>query len=339
MPNVLKDIKLNEVSLVDQGANPGAHILLFKKCPKELVELKKEMDDAMTFGEALQEEMQRSMFQETMNKVWDMFYALQKSIESIHNDDDVVDKQTAIDSALQAFHQAALQSFNQPFMKRVYESFEKSITGDISMDPKIEEVQKQLDEANKKVEELTKSAEELQAKADEEKAELTKQFEALQEEVTKFKGEEEEDITKGMSEEAKKRFEASEARVAKMEEEADKIKYQSMAKSYGAVPLEKDVFASVLRKMQKELTEDEFSEVDKLLKAHVAQAEQLLKISGEDGGDDTNETAFNKATDLAKKLQEEDAGNYPTLEKARAEIWKRHPELQKQYNAERSGAH
>ena len=92
MSQKLIDISLTEVSLVDKGANPGAHIVLMKR----------EHDDAKSFNQAL-------AHQEADMKIARMMDAFLTSVHTIHRDSEITNKAAAIRDSAAQFHAAVAE--------------------------------------------------------------------------------------------------------------------------------------------------------------------------------------------------------------------------------------
>lgn len=159
----LRRLRLDEVSLVDQGANPGAHVALIKRkeqsgmklTPTEAQRLAKA---AMTFAEALAEEMARRVRQEMADAVFGKIWTLERTLRSIIDDPDIDDITVAIQAALDDFVAAAKEELpDTDPADAVEKSLQKtlhpegrgpSIPGDPTMDPEeIKALQDQLAEA------------------------------------------------------------------------------------------------------------------------------------------------------------------------------------------------
>jgi hypothetical protein len=91
MPKNLVNIKLTEVSLVDKGANPGAHIVLMKSD-----------HDAVSFNQAANQ-------QEANERIWRMMDAFLTSVHSIQNDSEITNKAAAIRDSAAQFHAAVAE--------------------------------------------------------------------------------------------------------------------------------------------------------------------------------------------------------------------------------------
>lgn len=144
MATKLKDLKVTKVDFVDAGANPKAHIMLYKNesgmpgTPKEEKESKhesvlkrffsaigkavgmkpEEIDatveeiekgGAETFGAKLAERKMRQINDE----IWDMCYALQSSLCSIVCDEEVDNKQELMQESLSQFEATMSQAIAQ----------------------------------------------------------------------------------------------------------------------------------------------------------------------------------------------------------------------------------
>ena len=143
MATKLKDLKVTKVDFVDAGANPKAHIMLYKSEngapgeepegePKREGALKRffaaigkavgmkpeeidasieeiEKGGAETFGEKLTERKMRQINDE----VWDICYALQSSLCSILCDEEVENKQEMMQESLTQFDTAMTQAIGQ----------------------------------------------------------------------------------------------------------------------------------------------------------------------------------------------------------------------------------
>jgi len=125
----LKDLKVTKVDFVDNGANPDAHVALFKSkgeaegavepegslkkflstvakklgLPKsdaeDAVEEIAKSGDASTFGEMMRQRRLRRVFDE----IWDICYALQESIGSIIRDEEAENKAELMRTSITEF--------------------------------------------------------------------------------------------------------------------------------------------------------------------------------------------------------------------------------------------
>lgn len=143
MATKLKDLKVTKVDFVDAGANPGAHIMLYKSengapgeepegepkregalkrffaaigkavgmKPEEIDAAAEEIEKggAETFGEKLTESKMRQINDE----IWDICNALQSSLCSIVCDEEVENKQEMMQESLTQFDTAMTQAIGQ----------------------------------------------------------------------------------------------------------------------------------------------------------------------------------------------------------------------------------
>lgn len=146
MATKLKNLKIKKVDFVDEGANPDAHIRLFKS--KDGVEQSAEEGSEKSAGSILkrlfgfigkaagmnQDEIDSAMeeiqkgdsvsfnekFNEAKNRkiadeIWDICYALQSSLCSILNDEelDSTGAETAMQESLEEFHEVVTESIQK----------------------------------------------------------------------------------------------------------------------------------------------------------------------------------------------------------------------------------
>lgn len=125
---VLSDITLNEVSFVDAGANPGAHLMFWKKAPamhltiaklkdlfrtafpapavaKAQIEALMKMDDAKTFGQTI-------MVADAWTTIWQSSDALNQTLRSILECDEP-EKQPLLNAALDEFKQYVMNALSE----------------------------------------------------------------------------------------------------------------------------------------------------------------------------------------------------------------------------------
>ena len=287
-----------------------------KRGPLEALEVVlKGEGDAQSFEEVLDENETRRELFEAMDKIWGMFNALQGSVESIMGDDEVTDKRGAIRESLNQFSDA---------MREAVPTAKAQLTAGAD---------DMADEA------LKKQLEELQKKLDEEVA-ARKAVEAELEKLRADDGEDE--VTKGLSDEARKRFEEQEARIAKQDEDLRKMReaaeLERVEKHLSAVADGVPTVDEDFHKAYRTFDEKGREAVDKVLRGAKEAYAQLGKetgVGGEAGGD----TAYDEATAKARELMEKHPDKYRSLEIARAQVWKLHPDLRKRYSQERIQAH
>lgn len=110
--NLVKDMRIDEVSFCGKGMNPGAHVALFKSVDPELVKA--------TFTEVVQEMKLAEGVEEIIETAFEMNHALARSLFSILGDDQVLDKKDAIKASLGDFVKALqVMSENATVLKAV----------------------------------------------------------------------------------------------------------------------------------------------------------------------------------------------------------------------------
>ncbi len=146
MATKLKNLKITKVDFVDDGANPEAHIRLFKskdgvepphnegaeKKPniwKRLItaitkaagsesdtsELESVIDDIQKSSESFGERIAEVKNRKIADEIWDICYALQSSLCSILNDEDMdgTDAATAMQESLDEFYEFSKEAISQ----------------------------------------------------------------------------------------------------------------------------------------------------------------------------------------------------------------------------------
>jgi len=96
MANKLKNLRIDEGSFVDKGANKHAKVMFFKRDSHEdAIKLLKflDSDEGQDFNEVLED-------RNRLDDKWKLDSALQESINSIIKDDDIVDKRTQVSISL-----------------------------------------------------------------------------------------------------------------------------------------------------------------------------------------------------------------------------------------------
>ena len=189
--NRLHSMSLDEISLVDRGANPGARVVIFKRDgldenASDLEELKKSCCDSMSvpapamvsvMAETFDELEQKEEVRDRINEYRDMVYTLNESLNSILNDPDLQE-----DERMSLLEQS-IQEFRDAVTKEIAD--EGAPGADTSTMTKrsdlmdIEELEKRLEANEQATEALKKENVDLKeqvTKAEEEKEELMKAF-------------------------------------------------------------------------------------------------------------------------------------------------------------------
>lgn len=215
--------------------------------------------------------------------------------------------------------------------------------GDPTMDP--EEIKKQLDAATKSIEDLTKRAEDAEKARDELEGkleEMTKRAEAAETRVSKAKAGEEDDleeILKGADPAMRdhmiklhKANVAAQKRLAEMDEEREIAKAVAAVKSdYQHLPIKPENFGPVLKRMSGTMSEEDFAEVKRVLKAADHAMLTATTMSGPGGYAIAKGTAETRLDSMAKERAEKTGVSFA---KAYTEVMRDNPDLYNQYKAE-----
>lgn len=298
MSQRLTNIKLSEVSLVDKGANPGAHVVLMKRG-----------DDAVSFNEA-------SVDRAINDRIWAMMDAFMTSVHSIQNDNSITNPAAAIRDSAAQFHAAVaelakehtLMSDKDDILKKQKELVDQVAKQADELVTK-EQIITTLQEDLAKAQEDLKVAKDAQSAADESgdgfnKADLP---EAVQKKL-----DEQEEINK-----------ANSARIAKMED--DNLKQTWIGKC--KTPDSGELLFKVA-KVDPELAEA----VHALVSAAEAQAAEagLFKAAGSDAGGEPN-SALEKVNKLADEIVKAESCTHAV---AVTKVLDTNPELYGEYRKE-----
>jgi len=243
----LTDLKIEEVSMVDAGANPRAHIVFYKGAKMGMIDSLKSwvgIDKAKTTGELLRES-------ETMQELFKLRMALEQSVHDILNEETGDEQVSLLQRTVQEFSDRAKEVTSVSagkgyggFMSTVEKVLKASDVPDFNQDGKaaLAEALSELAEldltVSKKVESEEKSMTEKTVKTFSEVLEGLEetQREVIKSEIERVQGEAieqtknaapvvkaeqpvEEDVLKGLPEDVRKRIENAESRVAKLEKE------------------------------------------------------------------------------------------------------------------------
>jgi len=272
----LKDLKLKEVSLVDEGANPGAAIMLFKR--RDKTEFIKALKERLNKDAAVFDEIEENS--EAMNALWSMFNSFQDSMHSILNDDDIADKQSMVLESLGQFNEALSNALTKGGHNMATKKAAKKI-GKAEHEPDATEKTEHEEElAALKAEHedalaalKTEHEEELKAnKAEHEADPEEDDAEKEMDETTKA-------LNKKMDNLAKQNDDLL-AKLAKSDERVEVAKFEKMADAYEFVPVEKQKLGALLRSVSKAGDDDVFDTLEKVLTASAAAQGVLTKMTG-----------------------------------------------------------
>jgi hypothetical protein len=340
MTSVLTQLKLKEISLVDNGANQHARVLLAKRVPEKAGKAKASkpkpkgkppysaatakaaaafagciaaavakgyMDgEAETLQEALDEQAER----ELLDALW-------SSLCSIFNDDTLSDEQEA------AMTQASFDQFMAQLKGNDAAAVAKEDTMPLDLSKAapevkahIEKLEADLKAATAKQADLEKSVAELKAAAP--------------------KGDPAEEILKGLTPEAKAVVEkaqkdaaAATSRVQKLEDDASRKEYVAKAATLKKLPAKADELGVALKALA-ETAPDAYKEIERVLMAAnelIEKNDLLMKQLGADGAGDapTDGSAHVEARAKAQELLK--AGTAKTIEQGVQMVYKRDPAL------------
>lgn len=334
MPQLLKDIVVEEVTFCSKGMNPGAKISLFKMEKSE----PKTFDQIFVDPEVMEEK------HEATDQLWSMTNALYDSFTSIafNTEVDESEKEKMLNESMKEFNNA---------VKGIVDPLSKNNEGDLDMTK--EELKKILDklklskEAVAVVEQLQDSLEKSQATV----AEMEKKMEKAiadavakaQEELKKEDAKDETDPLEkakkeGASEEILKTIKKMQddakvdsERLAKMEKANLRKSYTERSEIIKAVGSAPEEVADVLMKIEdSETVEKVFDILTKSAKA--VQESGLLKVLGKNDANELDGSAaiLAKAEGMADELKKAE----PSLTKERAlsKIWKENTVMYKEYD-------
>lgn len=339
MAKKLKHLKVNEVSFVDAGANPGAHITLFKRAtkaeaskgsPLAILHEWLEKQGAVDFDESMARRETLMELGQVMDDVWNKFDALRESVASVMHDDEVTDKKGAVQMSLEQFSE-----------------WIKSALADIS---KAQEISGGDDVTIEELEKLLAKQEETLKAQNEELAKIKQEASDAKAELAKLKGNDGDQIDKSkLPDDVRKHIEEQEAKNAELAKQA-----KENADALAEIKKEREKEVLLLKvkadypnlpdhdgitKALQSLGGEEREAVEKSLKASNAALSGSLKPLGKDGGDGDEQNAFEKATVIAKKLRKDEPGKFKSLEAARNHVWETNPDLYKAYSEERNASH
>ena len=161
-------------------------------------------------------------------------------------------------------------------------------------------------------------------------AEMNKRA-AIPDEIKKQLDSQAEEIKK-----AQERATASEAKIAKMEDEKIAKAYVEKAGEYKHLPIKPDEFGPVLRKAEAGLDDAGKAELNRVLKAASAAMQAAMGEVGRGGSGDNPGSAFSKMEALADKLRE---GSTMTREQAFAKALTANPQLAAKVREEEARSH
>lgn len=306
----LKALRLEEISLVDRPANPGARVTLYKR-QEPLEDFIKRMwpKEKEDFREALQDAMEERFVEESWQKVWPLMDALHESVKgcmSLPNQERDKKLRDNVEQFLSSVRgtlsedededdyeagdritvQAGLPGTHQPSQESVMD---------------VKDLEKKLGEFEAQVTQLTNDNESVIKERDELKKQLEEQI---------AKGEQDEDFITIDGEQVLKsavpapllkRLEDQQARIEKMEQAEQARDLQKRAEeafpNLAGTPAQKGLLIKALDGIE---VQEDREAVEKSLKAADAAVSRLFKEVGTAVGDDST-----SATARLKKMAED----------------------------------
>lgn len=322
MPHKLSDIKLNEISLVDEPANKGARVQLFKRAGA--------VKKAMSFGEALDGTQAADDAQDMLESIECLRSALYKTIWSILDDTQAVNKQELIQKAFDDYATA---------VKAQLSEVQKLLAGDITMTTlnkeQIEKLQADLKKSQEDLQALTGDKTALAKKVEELTASLAKATgEATAIDKAKLTPEVREALEKSekAATDAQVLIKSSNERIAKLEDENLTKDINTRLDVFKHAPMDRPKLVPFLKKLSTEDREFQFD----MLKAQ-EETMKKSKLLEEVGGNGAEVDVLAKVDAQVIEFMKLDAKL--TQVQARAKVWKLNPELRKEYDQARRQAH
>lgn len=322
--HLLRVSRLDTIGLVDKGDNPEAHIVFWKRAPEREV------------GKGLMTFDQSAAVDETRSGIWNLTErlgrVLSEAMEYVaggEEPEDGIDPVSVINDSLDQFVaavRAAVPNWaaGQPMQKHQEHDMPKF---DVT----------KLDDAARaefeRLEQLAKDATDAKETAERERDEA----------LAKVKPEPE-DVTKGMSPEAKAEFEKAQERAESLEKRLDEVEKKAerdtlairFAKGGDLEHVTGESRIDVLLTVKRSVDEGTWAGLEQMLKAASAQIAEggLFKQNGKDGGDEPP-TAWEKIQAKADAMIEK--GEAKTRPEAIAAVAHTDPTLYEEYQKERRG--
>lgn len=314
MPRKLGKLLLDRVDLVPEGANPGAHLLLFKNEAGE-----GEPIDKATFEEIRSSRALGEMLQQVCEYTWDLQDAIYSSLYSDGN------RAAEVKQSVNQFSEAVDAALKDWLSGKPVEMAKVS-----ELATRLGEIRKAFTSAKAEEEHVEKNNEngtvDVQKQIDAATAALRKEFEdklaASSAEVAKAKSE---------AEAAKTEAAAAKSEAAVEKDARLKTEYVAKAKSdFGHLPGSDDEKGALYMALAKQLDDETFTKTVAALKAGDAALKTVLAEKGiENAGLSDAETEIEaKAQDILK------AKPTLTIEQARVEAYEANPELTQKMRAE-----
>jgi len=323
----LHGLVLDEVSLVDNPANQGAHIALFKRdggeANADVNELLALLKKAMTFAELLEAEEARTEAMDTINAAYQAIDLLGASVNSIMYDDAAENKVELVQQSIREFAEMFGKLHTTTETNRGDNTMIVK-TGNDALDKMFASIE-MPDEIGKAVEAELSGLLSRADKAEQELAALTKK---------------DDDITKGMTDAQLSEFNKMRDDMAKLRDKDLRASIkQSLGDNLAVIGKSSDIIDIThnISKMDAELGDKVVALLADVSK-RIATGELFTELgkAGERPGNDI-EGVLAERDAIATKLREADPNL--SLAAARDLAWTRNPDLRKRYDDARKAGH
>ncbi len=348
MPKKLKNLTIKKIDFVTEGANPYAHIKMFKGKVKP-EEIKKT-------AESFKDKVRNTTLDEVYRQIWGFTEALSSSLISILTDNELDDKIEAMNKSLEEFYGAATLSVeywskgessnystscetadevaeiiknlkNTEIVKSKY----KLETAEIEEGDEVDMTLKDID-TSKLSEDEIKQLENIINKAGIKDCEKNCSGKKPAKNVAKKKEDEQEDIYKGLNPIVQQELEE----FRKFRDEVEMKELTDIAKKYEVIGKKPEELVPTFKSL-KAAGGTAFNDMISVLDASVEAIEKsgAFREVGASGHIADGSTAIAKAKALAAEIKK----NAPELtdNQAMAKVWEANPNLMAEYDAEIGG--
>lgn len=306
MTTIRTDLELDEISLVDKGANPGAKVALFKRLEK-----------AASFQDILDGMDAQMKAHEVQARLYELNDVFQRAMQGIMEDEEETDKAAAIQRSIDEFKEA---------MRVGLEKAARAARGETMPDDV--KLKEQLDKLQEQVTDLTKRAEEAEAKVQKAEADVK----AARGEVDELRKKYEPAPEAKLPESVQKQWDADREELRKIREERDQDRLLKVAGELSKLPAKAEEVAEVLKSVPEGEKRD-------ALVALLKAAQEGINVTRELGGE--GDSNADGATAQIEKLAQElvSKGEARDIYTARTQVRKANPALKAQEAAERQARH
>lgn len=330
MPQVLSNIKLDEVAVVDNGANPGAEIKLLKR--KEIDKDNNKQEETEENKEVAKSTGIKEILKNKI-KVFKSFLMNNMAYEVEAQEDEDAPAMSFNDKLEESSAMAMTYDvLNQ--VDKLYNTLCASLYS-IMDDPEVADKPTLIQESIKQFQDAIQTMlDESQVNKQSQPQGDSKMPVEQTEEVTKSA---DVDIAKRLqeiekqNEEFKKKAQEQEAVIAKMQDEKETQEFISKAANYQSLPIEKNKLGLILKEASRHLSAEANSDLMTLIEACNKSLNLITKQFGSDNGA-TEVGVVNKLNAMAQEIAKQEGISF---EKAFVKAQDQNPELKKQLVEER----